>query len=95
MTFTLGGLHTRTSGEVLDMEERTIPGLFAAGRSTSCLSAQNCFTSGIQLGEGPFFGRQAGRSAGLRAKARNGISGLGVNGGKPAATAPVGSEEAR
>lgn len=95
MTFTLGGLHTRTSGEVLDMEERTIPGLFAAGRSTSCLSAQNCFTSGIQLGEGTFFGRQAGRSAGLRAKARNGISGRVVNGGKPAATAPVGSEEAR
>lgn len=61
--FTLGGLHTRPSGEVLDMDGCPIPGLYAAGRATSCLSAQSCGTSGIQIGEGTFFGRLAGRSA--------------------------------
>ena len=66
MTLTLGGLRTATTGEVLDPQGRTIPGLYAAGRTTSCLSANNCFTSGIQLGEGTFFGRLAGRSAALR-----------------------------
>ena len=57
MTFTLGGLRTAPSGEGLDPDGEPVAGLFAAGRTTSCLSAQNCFTSGIQLGEATFFGR--------------------------------------
>ena len=65
-SLTLGGLRTATTGEVLDPQGAAIPGLYAAGRTTSCLSASNCFTSGIQLGEGTFFGRLAGRSAALR-----------------------------
>ncbi len=71
MTLTLGGLHTRTTGEVLTAETKAIPGLYAAGRTTSCLSAQNCFTSGIQLGEATFFGRLAGRSAAKRARRKD------------------------
>lgn len=61
--FTLGGLRTRPGGEVLDMDGHPVPGLYAAGRATSCLSAQSCGTSGIQIGEGTFFGRLAGRAA--------------------------------
>lgn len=68
MTLTLGGLHTRTGGEVVATSGKAIPGLYAAGRTTSCLSAQNCFASGIQLGEATFFGRLAGRSAARRAR---------------------------
>lgn len=65
--FTLGGLHTRVSGEVLCNDGSEIPGLYAAGRATSCLSAQSCGSSGLQLGEGTFFGRLAGRSAAANA----------------------------
>jgi len=39
-----------------------VPGLFAAGRTTSGLSKQG-YSSGISLGDGSFFGRAAGRSA--------------------------------
>ena len=67
LAFTLGGLATRPTGEVLNRSGAPIRGLYAAGRATSGLSAQNCFASGIQLGEGTFFGRLAGRSAGRMA----------------------------
>jgi 3-oxo-5alpha-steroid 4-dehydrogenase len=60
--FTLGGLHTRPSGEVLSPEGRAIPGLFAAGRTTSGVAAQG-YSSGISLADGTLFGREAGRSA--------------------------------
>ena len=61
--FTLGGLRTSTGGEVRAPDGEAIPGLFAAGRSTSCLSAQSCGSSGLQIGEGTFFGRLAGQRA--------------------------------
>jgi len=61
--FTLGGLWTAPGGEVRRPDGAAIPGLFAAGRSTSCLSAQSCGSSGLQLGEGTFFGRLAGQGA--------------------------------
>lgn len=64
-TFTLGGLHTRPTGEVLDPDGAVIPGLYAAGRSTSGVAAYG-YVSGISLADGTFFGRQAGRSAALR-----------------------------
>ncbi len=60
--FTLGGLHTRTTGEVLDPDGREIAGLFAAGRTTSGIAAYG-YCSGISLGDATFFGREAGRSA--------------------------------
>ena len=63
VAFTLGGLQTLSTGEVLDANGEKVPGLYAAGRATSCLSAQSCGSSGMQIGEGTFFGRLAGRSA--------------------------------
>jgi 3-oxo-5alpha-steroid 4-dehydrogenase len=61
-TFTLGGLHTRPSGEVLDPDSNPIPGLYAAGRTTSGIAAYG-YCSGISLGDATFFGREAGRRA--------------------------------
>lgn len=60
---TLGGLRTTPDGAVISPGGDAIPGLFAAGRTTSGLSAQSCAGSGAQLGEGTFFGRRAGRRA--------------------------------
>jgi len=64
-TFTLGGLHTRPTGEVLDPDDRVIRGLYAAGRTTSGIAAYG-YVSGISLADGTFFGRKAGRSAATR-----------------------------
>ncbi len=61
-TFTLGGLHTLPTGEVLSPDRQAIPGLYAAGRTTSGVAAYG-YVSGISLGDGTFFGRQAGRHA--------------------------------
>jgi len=61
-TFTLGGLHTNSAGEVLNPEGKGIPGLYAAGRTTSGIAAIG-YVSGISLGDASFFGRRAGRSA--------------------------------
>jgi len=58
--FTLGGLHTNVDGEVLDLDGTPIPGLYAAGRTTSGVAAQG-YCSGISLGDSTFFGRRAGR----------------------------------
>jgi len=62
--FTLGGLATDPEGRVLDPEGRMIPGLYAAGRSTSGLAVGG-YSSGLSLGDGSFFGRRAGRAAAL------------------------------
>ncbi len=61
-TFTLGGLHTLPTGEVLNPDGRVIPGLYAAGRTTSGVAAYG-YCSGISLADGTFFGRKAGHSA--------------------------------
>ncbi len=60
--FTLGGLHTLPDGEVLDLSGDPIPGLYAAGRTTSGVAAQG-YCSGLSLGDSTLFGRWAGRSA--------------------------------
>ena len=60
--FTLGGLRTRPSGAVLTPSGEEIPGLFAAGRTTSGVCAQG-YSSGLSLADASFFGRLAGRSA--------------------------------
>jgi 3-oxo-5alpha-steroid 4-dehydrogenase len=59
--FTLGGLHTTLSAEVLHVSGEPIPGLFAAGRATAGLAAWG-YASGISLGDGSFYGRRAGRA---------------------------------
>jgi 3-oxo-5alpha-steroid 4-dehydrogenase len=60
--FTLGGLHTQVDGAVLDVDGEPIPGLFAAGRTTSGVAAQG-YCSGLSLGDSTLFGRLAGLSA--------------------------------
>ena len=60
--FTLGGLDTTVSGAVLDLEGRAIPGLFAAGRTTSGVAAFG-YASGLSIGDSTFFGRRAGAAA--------------------------------
>jgi 3-oxo-5alpha-steroid 4-dehydrogenase len=61
--FTLGGLQTTLDGEVLHVAGQPIPGLYAAGRCTAGLAAWG-YASGVSLGDGSFYGRRAGRSAG-------------------------------
>jgi 3-oxo-5alpha-steroid 4-dehydrogenase len=64
-SFTLGGLVTTASGEVLDAAGSPIHGLFAAGRSTAGIAGEG-YVSGISLGDGTYFGRRAGRAAATR-----------------------------
>ena len=60
--FTLGGLRTRPTGEALSQGGAPIPGLFAAGRTTSGVCAQG-YSSGLSLGDASLFGRLAGQHA--------------------------------
>ena len=62
ITFTFGGLHITTDGDVLDNEGRAIPGLFAAGELVGGLFYNN-YPGGAGLMAGAVFGRIAGRSA--------------------------------
>ncbi len=65
--FTLGGLNTLPSGEVLDREGAPIPGLYAAGRCACGLPRWGYgYSSGMSLADCTFFGRQAGLSAAKR-----------------------------
>ena len=62
--FTLGGLDTRTDGQVLDSDGGAIPGLFAAGRNTCGLPRTGAgYSSGMSVADVTFFGRLAGRTA--------------------------------
>ncbi|MEU1953523.1 FAD-dependent oxidoreductase [Nocardia rhamnosiphila] len=60
--FTLGGLRTDLDSRVVHVSGGPIPGLFAAGRCTSGISAGG-YVSGASLGDGSFYGRRAGRAA--------------------------------
>ena len=63
--FTLGGLETRPTGEVLGLDGEPIAGLYAAGRATSGLPAWGAgYSSGLSLADCTFFGRMAGLTAG-------------------------------
>ena len=62
--FTLGGLATLPSGEVIDRGGVPVPGLFAAGRATSGLPRSgHGYSSGMSLADCTFFGRKAGEAA--------------------------------
>jgi 3-oxo-5alpha-steroid 4-dehydrogenase len=65
--FTLGGLDTLPTGEVLTMEGELIPGLYAAGR-TSCGLPRTAagYGSGMSVGDATYFGRVAGRHVATR-----------------------------
>jgi len=73
-TFTLGGLVTDPDGGALDGGGHRIPGLYAVGRNSASLAAQQ-YASGISLGDGSFFGRRAGRHAGARAASGGSLRG--------------------
>ena len=60
--FTLGGMRTDTSQQVLDADGQPVVGLFAAGRTASGIPAQG-YNSGLSLGDCTFSGRVAGASA--------------------------------
>jgi 3-oxo-5alpha-steroid 4-dehydrogenase len=64
--FTLGGLRCTVDGQVQRPDGSIVAGLYAAGACASNI-AQDAkgYASGIQLGEGSFFGRRAGRHASL------------------------------
>ncbi|MGH9018390.1 MAG: FAD-dependent oxidoreductase [Acidimicrobiales bacterium] len=60
--FTLGGLETTVAGEVVGLSGTTVPGLFAAGRTTAGICSFG-YASGLSLGDSTLFGRFAGAAA--------------------------------
>lgn len=60
---TFGGLQTRPNSQVVNIWGEDIPGLYAAGRTTSGLPTSPYIASGISVGDCTFFGRMAGQSA--------------------------------
>jgi succinate dehydrogenase/fumarate reductase flavoprotein subunit len=61
---TLGGLRTDAHARVLDAAGQPIAGLYAAGACAAQLPADGKeYASGLTLGPGSFFGREAGRRA--------------------------------
>ena len=70
ITFTFGGLRVTPRAEVLDTDDRTIPGLHAAGELVGGLFYEN-YPGGTGLMAGAVFGRLAGeQAAGYAARAR-------------------------
>ena len=64
MFFTLGGLSTLPSGQVLTPDGVNIEGLYAAGRTACGLPRWgDGYSSGLSLADSTFFGREAGRLA--------------------------------
>lgn len=62
--FTLGGLKTSVNAEVLNSDNRPIPGLYAAGACASNIAQDAIgYSSGTCIGESTFFGRKAGLHA--------------------------------
>ncbi|MDX1734592.1 MAG: FAD-binding protein, partial [Halioglobus sp.] len=68
--FTLGGLDTLPTGEVLTNQRDVIPGLYAAGR-TACgiVRRADGYSSGMSVGDATFSGRLAGKQAAARTAA--------------------------
>jgi succinate dehydrogenase/fumarate reductase flavoprotein subunit len=60
--FTLGGLDTRPSGEVVNARRQVIPGLYAAGRNACGVPRRaEGYSSGMSVGDATFSGRMAGK----------------------------------
>ena len=62
ITFTFGGLKINARGEVQDLSDQSIPGLYAAGELVGGLFVEN-YPGGSGLMAGTVFGRLAGNSA--------------------------------
>jgi tricarballylate dehydrogenase len=71
ITFTFGGLKVDTRAQVLDVDERPISGLYAAGELVGGLFYQN-YPGGAGLTSGAVFGKTAGDSAAVYASERRG-----------------------
>lgn len=70
--FTLGGLDTLPTGEVLTPERTVIPGLYAAGRTAAGIPRSGRgYASGMSVADSTYFGRLAGRSAGTARRRTN------------------------
>ena len=67
ITFTFGGLRIDRNAQVLDTEDRPMPGLFAAGELVGGLFYHN-YPGGSGLMAGAVFGKIAGASAGRAAR---------------------------
>lgn len=68
--FTLGGLDTLPTGEVLTPDRRVIPGLYAAGRTAAGIPRTAAgYASGMSVGDATFSGRMAGQRAAARQQA--------------------------
>lgn len=67
VTFTFGGVRISTEGQVVDTNERPIPGLFAAGEMVGGIFYFN-YPGASGLTSGSVFGRLAGKSAARYAK---------------------------
>ncbi|MDE2405084.1 MAG: FAD-dependent tricarballylate dehydrogenase TcuA [Sphingomonadales bacterium] len=67
ITFTFGGLKINTDAQVLDLTDRPIPGLYAAGELVGGIFFQN-YPGGTGLLNGSVFGKLAGANAGQAAK---------------------------
>lgn len=65
---TFGGLQTNLDAQVIHADGSAIPGLYAAGRTSSGLPSAPYIASGISIGDGLFFGRRAGVHAAKRAR---------------------------
>ena len=68
ITFTFGGLKINTEAQVLDLTEKPIPGLYAAGELVGGIFYEN-YPGGTGLLNGSVFGRLAGKNAGQQATA--------------------------
>ena len=69
--FTLGGLKTSVTGEVLDRAEQPIAGLYAAGRTACGVPRRgDGYCSGISVADASFSGRVAGKAAANSKKLR-------------------------
>lgn len=69
LTFTFGGLQINTRGEVQDMTDQSLPGLYAAGELVGGLFYEN-YPGGTGLMSGSVFGKLAGESAAAYIEAR-------------------------
>lgn len=68
LAFTAGGPRRNEHAEVLDDENRPIPGLFAAGEVSGTYAA--CIDGGMMIADALAFGRVAGRRAAARGQSR-------------------------
>src|SRR2546426_533299 len=92
ITFTFGGVRITDVAQVVDTEQRPIPGLFAAGELVGGLFYHN-YPGGAGLMAGAAFGPIAGRSAAAGARSGGGArpppSGGGGSGGRRPSPPPL------